>query len=59
MSRILDRSFRYTPAAETTPEYLKRKFDKEIRRIAEEKKKDDAAKAELAKKVMKFGRDPK
>jgi hypothetical protein len=40
-ARLLDPSFRYTPAAHTTPDYLRGRMKKWRERIEAEKKKDD------------------
>jgi len=45
---ILDPSFRYVKAAETTPEYMRAKFKKMIR---EQKEREQSIKAEAAVKV--------
>jgi hypothetical protein len=59
VKRITDPEFIYTPAAKTTTTYLEGKFAREYERIAEEKKKADAIKAEAAAKVRKLGGLPK
>jgi hypothetical protein len=38
MKRIYDKSFRYTKAAETTPEYLRAKFRKILRELEQQSK---------------------
>jgi hypothetical protein len=38
MKRIYDKSFRYTKAAETTPEYLRAKFRKILRELEQQPK---------------------
>jgi hypothetical protein len=45
---ILDRSFRYTPAAQSTPEYLRAKFQK-IRKQLEAQKVSNVAPLKRAK----------
>ena len=51
MSRILDKSFRYTPASKTTPERLVRVFAAERRRLAELAEAQRLAETEVVTKV--------
>jgi hypothetical protein len=53
---ILDAAFRYVPSAATD---LAKTFERIRRQQRDQKKKDDAVKAEADAKVRKIGRDPK
>jgi len=48
MKRILDRTFKYVPSAETD---IRKTIARELRRLAEIKKRDQEAQAETAKVV--------
>ncbi len=48
MKRILDRTFRYTPSHETD---IRKTIARELRRLAEIKRKEEEAQAEAALKV--------
>jgi hypothetical protein len=52
VKRLTDPSFRYVKSVETD---IRKTFARERKRIAEEKKKADALRAETAKKVTKLG----
>lgn len=51
MSRILDKSFKYVPAARSTPERLARVFAVERKRLADIVEKQKAAEAEAQAKI--------
>jgi hypothetical protein len=57
VKRLTDPSFRYVKSVETD---IRKTFQRERKRIADEKKKADAIAIEAATKVRKLGgRDPK
>jgi hypothetical protein len=57
VKRILDRSFRYVPSVETD---IRKTFERERRRLREQKQREQQVKDEAAQKVRKLGgRDPK
>lgn len=56
MKSLLQKDFRYTPAAESTVERLRRVFAQERRRLKDEAARQAQERAEVAAKVRKMER---